>query len=131
MIQRVQSIYLLVAAIISLASYLLFPKLELFFINMSLMDYFIIPYLFFCFFMSTLNIFLFINRKLQININKFQILIHLFVFIVFFYFFYQEKMLNPDLIWTSTPISSIVFLRLANKGIKKDENLIRSVDRLR
>ena len=131
MIQRVQSIYLLAAATICLASYFIFPKLDLFFINMSLMDYFIIPYLFFCFFMSTLNIFLFINRKLQININKFQILIHLFVFIVFFYFFYQEKMLNPDLIWTSTPISSIVFLRLANKGIKKDENLIRSVDRLR
>ena len=131
MIQRVQSIYLLVAAIISLASYFIFPKLDLFFIKMSLMDYFIIPYLFFCFFMSTLNIFLFINRKLQININKFQLLIHLFVLIVFFYFFYQEKMLNPDLIWTLTPISSIVFLGLANKGIKKDENLIRSVDRLR
>ncbi len=131
MIQRVQSIYLLVASIISLASYFIFPKLDLFFINMSLMDYFIIPYLFFCFFMSTLNIFLFINRKLQININKFQLLIHLFVLIVFFYFFYQEKMLNPDLIWTLTPISSIVFLSLANKGIKKDENLIRSVDRLR
>ena len=131
MIQRVQSIYLLVAAIISLASYFIFPKLDLFFINMSLMDYFIIPYLFFCFFMSTLNIFLFINRKLQLNINKFQLLIHLFVLIVFFYFFYQEKMLNPDLIWTLTPISSIVFLSLANKGIKKDENLIRSIDRLR
>ena len=131
MIQRVQSIYLLVAAIISLASYFIFPKLDLLFINMSLMDYFIIPYLFFCFFTSTLNIFLFINRKLQININKFQLLIHLFVLIVFFYFFYQEKMLNPDLIWTLTPISSIVFLSLANKGIKKDENLIRSVDRLR
>ena len=131
MIQRVQSIYLLVTAIISLASYFIFPKLDLFFINMSLMDYFIIPYLFFCFFMSTLNIFLFINRKLQININKFQLLIHLFVLIVFFYFFYQEKMLNPDLIWTLTPISSIVLLSLANKGIKKDENLIRSVDRLR
>ena len=131
MIQRVQSIYLLVAAIISLASYLIFPKLDIFFINMSLMDYIIIPYLFFCFFMSTLNIFLFINRKLQININKFQLLIHLFVLIVFFYFFYQEKMLNPDLIWTLTPISSIVLLSLANKGIKKDENLIRSVDRLR
>ena len=131
MIQRVQSIYLLVAAIISLASYFIFPKLDIFFINMSLMDYIIIPYLFFCFFMSTLNIFLFINRKLQININKFQLLIHLFVLIVFFYFFYQEKMLNPDLIWTLTPISSIVLLSLANKGIKKDENLIRSVDRLR
>ena len=131
MIQRVQSIYLLVAAIISLASYFIFPKLDLLFINMSLMDYFIIPYLFFCFFTSTLNIFLFINRKLQININKFQLLIHLFVLIVFFYFFYQEKMLNPDLIWTLTPISSIVFLSLANKGIQKDENLIRSVDRLR
>ena len=131
MIQRVQSIYLLVTAIISLASYFIFPKLDLFFINTSLMDYFIIPYLFFCFFMSTLNIFLFINRKLQLNINKFQLLIHLFVLIVFFYFFYQEKMLNPDLIWTLTPISSIVFLSLANKGIKKDENLIRSVDRLR
>ena len=65
MIQRVQSIYLLVAAIISLASYFIFPKLDLFFINMSLMDYFIIPYLFFCFFMSTLNIFLFINESFK------------------------------------------------------------------
>ncbi len=131
MIQRVQSIYLLVAAIISLASYLLFPKLDLFFIKISLMDYFIIPYLCFCFFLSILNIFLFINRKLQIKINKFQLLIHLFVLIVFFYFFYQKKILNPDLIWTLTPISSIIFLSLANKGIKKDEDLIRSVDRLR
>ena len=65
------------------------------------------------------------------SLNKIHLFIHLLILIVFFYFYYLKKITYPDIQWILTPILSTIFLLLANKGIKSDEDLIRSVDRLR
>ena len=63
--------------------------------------------------------------------NKIHLLIHLFILITIIYFLSQKKLIYPDIQWIMTPILSGIFLLLANKGIKSDEDLIKSVDRLR
>ena len=131
MIQRIQSIYLLIVSLISISSYFLFPKLNFALNDLSIMNYLVIPYLCLVFFVSFLNIFLFKNRGIQLILNKIHLLIHLLILIVFFYFYYVKKITYPDIQWVLTPILSAIFLLLANKGIKSDEDLIRSVDRLR
>ena len=131
MIQRIQSIYLLIISLISILSYLIFPKLNYTFSDLSFMNYLVVPYLCLSFFVSFFNIFLFKNRGLQLNINKIHLLIHLLVLIIFSFIIYQKKINYSDIQWIITPISSVIFLFLANKGIKSDEDLIRSVDRLR
>lgn len=131
MIQRIQSIYLLIVSTISISSYLIFPKLNFTLNDISFMNYLVTPYLCLGFFLSFFNIFLFKNRKLQFKLNKIHLLIHLLLLIIFFFFLYQNKINYPDIQWITTPILSVIFLLLANKGIKSDEDLIRSVDRLR
>ena len=131
MIQRIQSIYLLIISLISILSYLIFPKLNYTFSGLSFTNYLVVPYLCLSFFVSFFNIFLFKNRGLQLNINKIHLLIHLLVLIIFSFLIYQKKINYSDIQWIITPISSVFFLFLANKGIKSDEDLIRSVDRLR
>ena len=131
MIQRIQSIYLLIISSISISSYLILPKLNFTFNDLSFMNYFVIPYLCFGFFVSFFNIFLFKNRVLQLILNKIHLFIHLLVLIIFSYLIYQKKINYPEIQWIITPILSAILLLLANKGIKSDEDLIRSVDRLR
>ena len=131
MIQRIQTIYLLIISLISILSYLIFPKLNYTFSGLSFTNYLVVPYLCLSFFVSFFNIFLFKNRGLQLNINKIHLLIHLLVLFIFSFIIYQKKINYSDIQWIITPISSIFFLFLANKGIKSDEDLIRSVDRLR
>ncbi len=131
MIQRIQSFYLLIVTLISILSYFLFPKLNFTLNDLSIMNYYVIPYLCLVFFVSFFNIFLFKNRKLQLILNKIHLLIHLLILVVFFYCFYIKKINYSDFQWILTPILSGIFLLLANKGIKSDEDLIRSIDRLR
>ena len=131
MIQRIQTIYLLIISLISILSYLIFPKLNYTFSGLSFTNYLVVPYLCLSFFVSFFNIFLFKNRGLQLNINKIHLLIHLLVLFIFSFIIYQKKINYSDIQWIITPISSVFFLFLANKGIKSDEDLIRSVDRLR
>ena len=118
-------------SLISILSYLIFPKLNYTFSGLSFTNYLVVPYLCLSFFVSFFNIFLFKNRGLQLNINKIHLLIHLLVLIIFSFIIYQKKINYSDIQWIITPISSVFFLFLANKGIKSDEDLIRSVDRLR
>ena len=131
MIQRIQSIYLLIISLISISSYLIFPKLNFTLNDLSFMNYFVIPYLCLGFVVSFFNIFLFKNRVFQLILNKIHLFIHLLVLIIFSYLIYQKKINYPEIQWIITPILSAIFLLLANKGIKSDEDLIRSVDRLR
>jgi len=84
--------------------------------------------------MSFISIFSYKNRKRQMNLNRFNILIHIILLGVFVY---QSLMLSGEItiskkgIGVFIPVVSIVFLVLANKAIKRDENLVKSVDRLR
>lgn len=82
---------------------------------------------------SLVNIFNFRNRKLQVRIASFNI-----VLILALSFWMAQLVRGLDGLTTLDielglylPIVSIIFTFLAIRGIKKDEKLIRSADRLR
>ena len=74
------------------------------------------------------------NRKLQFVLGRLNIILN---FILLGFFAYQslnisgEALVSEKGIGIFLPILSIVLLALANKAIKKDEDLVKSVDRLR
>lgn len=74
------------------------------------------------------------KRVLQMRINTFNmiyILLYGIVILTDVYPFFELPESAQLHIAAFTPFTAIFFLALANKGIRKDENLIRSVDRIR
>ncbi len=145
MLQRVQSIYLLVAGIISGGLTFLVSLwtnsqtnntvyvLDLF-TGSSLIEK-LVPILFFISaFISIVSIFLFKNRQLQFVLNRLNILINLFLLGVLIYLSQTlsgEASVSEKGIGMFFPVVVILLLFLANRAIKKDEDLVKSVDRLR
>jgi len=136
MLQRIQTIYLFLAA---LASAGLIFVLELWkneageavFAGDVLLVFglFLISAL-----ISFVTIFLFKNRKLQFVLGRLNIILNLILLGLFVYWSLNisgEINISEKGIGMLIPIISIVFLVLANKAIKKDEDLVKSVDRLR
>lgn len=83
-------------------------------------------------------IFRYKNRPSQIKLaNAAFILTIIFIAAVFFLYGYMlEKKLGTPPIWSEGigvyfPLISLVFLMLAIRAIRRDENLVRSTDRLR
>ena len=79
-------------------------------------------------------IFIFKNRKLQFVIGRLLILIHLILLGLLIYVSLTlpgEAAVSENGIGMFLPIFAILLLVLANKAIKKDEDLVKSVDRLR
>ena len=144
MIQRIQSIYLLVAGIISGGLTFLFSLwsnsqtdviyvVDLFSGNSILEKS--IPVLFFISALVALvTIFLFKNRQLQFVLNRLNILINLFLLGLLIYLSQTlsgEASVSEKGIGMFFPIIVVLLLVLANRAIKKDEDLVKSVDRLR
>ncbi len=84
-----------------------------------------------------IGIFLFKNRKLQMTIDRLAMVGSIVLLGFGGYLFYQAFEPVQDKIQAvagfglAAPILSLVFLMLANRFIKKDEKLVRSADRLR
>ena len=84
--------------------------------------------------LAIIAIFLFKNRQNQFVINRLNMILNLFLL---GFFVYRSLNLSggtevPEKgIGMLIPIFSIVLLVLANRAIKKDEDLVKSVDRLR
>ncbi|WP_437823924.1 DUF4293 domain-containing protein [Tenacibaculum mesophilum] len=144
MIQRIQSIYLLVAGIISGGLTFIVSLwsnsqtstiyvLDLFSGNSILQKS--IPVLFFISaLVAIVTIFLFKNRQLQFVLNRLNILINLFLLGLLIYLSQTlsgEALVSEKGIGMFFPIIVILLLVLANRAIKKDEDLVKSVDRLR
>lgn len=93
----------------------------------------IIPFLIMI--LSTYIIFLYRKRPLQIKLGRLNMLIH--VLLVVLTFFYLDNIKNQfEGIFTYGaaivfPLISMVWLLLANRAIDRDEKLVRSADRLR
>lgn len=85
--------------------------------------------------LALVTIFLFKNRKLQFVLNRFNILFHLILLGIFVYRMLnlsgEMENISEKGIGVILPLISIVLLVLANRAIKKDEDLVKSVDRLR
>ncbi len=84
--------------------------------------------------LAIIAIVLFKNRKNQFVVNRLNMILNLFLLGFFVYRSLNlsgETLVSEKGIGMLIPIISIVFLVLANKAIKKDEDLVKSVDRLR
>ena len=137
MIQRIQTLYLFVAFLMVGVFPFVFPLWvlnngkEYFFVTNS-----VYPILFG---LSTalclVSILSYKKRQLQFVLNRLSLLLNL---ILLGLFVYRSLNLSGETIAVSEkgigmflPIVAIVFLVLANKAIKKDEDLVKSADRLR
>ena len=145
MIQRKQSIYIVIAAIIS-AGLTTFCSLwnssqantPIYIIDLFSGASFLektTPILFFISaLLSIVALFLFKNRQLQFVLGRLNILINLFLLGILIYLSQTlsgEALVSEKGIGMFFPILVILLLVLANKAIKKDEDLVKSVDRLR
>ncbi|MGH1385877.1 DUF4293 domain-containing protein [Kordia sp.] len=137
MIQRIQSLYMLLVAAIAggltfvFSLYTLEDKVEVFAKDDPLyLGLFMASAA-----LALITIFLFKNRKLQFVLNRFNILFHLILLGIFVYRMLSVSgeidKISEKGIGVVLPLISIVLLVLANRAIKKDEDLVKSVDRLR
>ena len=129
MIQRIQTIYLLISALIMGALYLWFPV-----ITDTDGELVILIPVFLSIALAIISILNFKKRQMQFVLNRLNILLSFVLLGVFVYrslTLSGETLVSEKGIGILLPIISIVFLVLANKAIKKDEDLVKSVDRLR
>jgi len=131
MIQRIQTIYLLIA---SIAFALLSFKIPFWSLNDAFMyaqnDNKLYLLLITLFVFSLIGIFLFKKRTVQMKLLRLSILIE-FVVVVRLFLTYRELNTPLDAKVFFLLMSAFVALLLAYRGVKKDENLVRSVDRIR
>ncbi|WP_458629032.1 DUF4293 domain-containing protein [Winogradskyella sp. PC D3.3] len=136
MIQRIQTLYLFLAAVISAGLIFVF---HLWTDGEGTKVFALDNYLYLGLFLgsallSLISIFRFKDRKSQFVLGRLNIILN---FILLGIFVYQSLNLSGEInvsekgIGMLLPIFSIVCLVLANKAIKKDEDLVKSVDRLR
>jgi Ca2+/Na+ antiporter len=136
MIQRIQTVYLVIVALVSgiLPFFVnLWSDLqgnEIYANNEVLISiaFYVIGAL------ALWAIFLFKNRKNQFVMNRLNMILNLFLLGFFVYRSLNlsgETTVSEKGIGMLIPVFSIVFLALANRAIKKDEDLVKSVDRLR
>jgi len=144
MVQRIQSVYLLLATLISGGLIFVFNlwvnELEN---KFFVMDSFstgnvLLVTMSVLFFVSALlsciTIFIFKNRQLQFVLGRLTILINFFLLGILVYFSQNlsgEIQVSEKGIGLLIPIFTIFLVVMANKAIKKDEELVKSVDRLR
>ena len=136
MIQRIQSVYLLVVALISgflpIGLYLwknaegnqIFAQSDI----IASVSFYASAAL------AVIAIVLFKNRQNQFVVNRLNMILNLFLLGFFVYRSLNlsgETLVSEKGIGMLIPVFSIVFLVLANRAIKKDEDLVKSVDRLR
>jgi len=144
MIQRIQTIYLLLAAMIS-GGLIFVVRLwteisgtEVLVGDLLLSPSVLIKTIVLSFLLSSLlslfAIFLFKNRQKQFVIGRINMLINFYLLGVLIYVSQTisgETAVSEKGIGMFFPIIVVVLLVMANKAIKKDEDLVKSVDRLR
>jgi len=133
-LQRIQTIYLLFVFLIQLAGFIFLPY-RLLYSGVSVevnQSYILLISSLLLIVVPFWNIFQFRNRKRQFVLNRVLLLITLGLLlnqcIGYFNFDSNE---SHQLLACVVYMLTIIFLSLANKAIKRDEDLIRSADRLR
>ena len=136
MLQRIQTIYMIISATLLGALYVWFPNIvsEEGLVVVRNDEPIMLGLIFGSILVSFISIFTYKKRKLQFVINRLNIILNFFLLGVFVYrslTLSGEILVSEKGIGVFLPIISIVFLVMANKAIKKDEDLVKSVDRLR
>lgn len=136
MLQRIQTVYILLSALLIGALYVWFPVVQdeagsaVIEKNEPLVMGLIIGSVV----LALISIVNFKKRKLQFVLNRLNIILNFVLLGVFVYRSLTvsgETLVSEKGIGMLIPIISVVFLVLANKAIRRDEDLVKSVDRLR
>ena len=144
MIQRIQSIYLIIAILLSWLVAFLVPfwvdqNSVVVYLKSLFQDndivYLMVPILFIgSGIVSSLSLLSYKNRTRQIINNRLNIVLNFFLLGIIVYHLLNlpgETLVSEKGIGVFIPLLVIVFLVLSNKAIIKDEKLVKSVDRLR
>ena len=130
MIQRIQSVFFLLSALISILIVFYFPVLSNEGVNLFLFDHFI--YLRLLLLLSSLlaifAIFQYKNRSLQRLISSFSRLMITFFYIITLVFYKEDFDFEIGLFLCIIPF---ILLFIASYFVKKDEKLIKDSDRIR
>lgn len=150
MIQRIQSIWLLIAALLGLSVFML-NILNYSYVDPSaggevtkgvkLLEYSYLLALLAMILVALplVAIFMFKNRKRQVNMALLAIVLNI-GFVIFHVTYIKDSYLNSLKIPPQStsfgiasfiPVAAIIFLAMAISGIRKDEKLVRAADRLR
>ena len=136
MIQRIQSLYLIIAILLNGVLSLVLPlwistdNLEIYALSQPVA----ISLFFLSVIVSIISLVSFKARKRQFVLGRINIILNFVLVGVFAYWTLNlpgEMNISEKGIGMLLPIISIVFIALANKAIKRDEDLVKSVDRLR
>ena len=134
MLQRIQTIYILFVFLVQLAGLIFLPH-RLLYSGVSVevnQSYILLISNFLLIIVPFWNIFQFRNRKRQFVLNRVLLLITLGVlFNQCIGYFNADNNETHQLLVCVFAMLTIIFISLANKAIKRDEDLIRSADRLR
>lgn len=153
MIQRIQSIYLFFAALFMGGLFLQSADLiniqttspgvlaDMEYLNDKILDIYdqniLIALAILVMVFSILAIFMYRNRKLQLTLSRVSMLIVLLFYLFTFYLSYSDLSSFMSTVSISVnfglflPVLVIICLLLAGRGIKKDDQLVKSMDRLR
>ena len=130
MIQRIQTIYLLMISIVAILGIFLFTPTE--FVGFGLLTPVVLKiYFVLTGSLSTLTLILFKRRKTQLSLNRLHFFFQILAAIGLVYEISNTNDLEALLPWLAIPILILILLLLSSNAIKKDEDLIRSIDRLR
>ncbi len=136
MIQRIQTLFMLIVGIMAaiLPSFASLWVLEDGTVIFSKDEIYISVAFYTSATLAFIAILLFKNRKNQFVVNRLNMICNLFIlgfFVSRSLNLSGETIVSEKGIGMLIPLFSIVFLVLANRFIKKDEDLVKSVDRLR
>jgi len=131
MIQRIQTVYLLFAfCLMAVLVFIPFSATASSFMISFYTGYFAIAA-----FLALVTVFLFKKRRKQIKMAYALLLVQVFAYLFFFIFDRQNRSfteLFQQVSYTFIfPFVAFIFIYLAVRGIRKDEKLVRSLDRLR
>jgi hypothetical protein len=135
MLQRIQTIYMIIAILLMGALYLWFPAItdgDAVIIDRN--EVLVFGLIFGSIALTIISILSFKKRQFQFVLNRLSIILNFVLLGVFVYRALSisgETLVSEKGIGVLIPIISIVFLVMANKAVKKDEDLVKSVDRLR
>ena len=136
MLQRIQTIYLIISILVIGALYLWFPIIlnEANEVIIDKNEPLVLGLIIGSVVLTLISILNYNKRQLQFVLNRLNIILNFVLLGVFVYrslTLSGETLVSEKGIGVLLPIISIVFLVMANKAIKRDEDLVKSVDRLR
>jgi hypothetical protein len=136
MIQRIQTFFLLVVGLISgILPFFLNLWVEVNGKEVFAQDEILVSLTFYIVtVLAVVSILMYKKRQNQFVVNRLNMILNLFLLGFFVYRSLSlsgETVVSEKGIGMLIPVFSIVFLVLANRAIKKDEDLVKSVDRLR